>query len=89
MPGDAVLAKSDLGFQPAEPPDDVAALGALFHRLNNQLGTGLAHAELIVVKSLRESERDRADHIVEALLGAMVTAHEIHTRLTPAATTSD
>lgn len=90
MPGDAPLAISALETQPADPsPDGAAALGTLFHRLNNQLGTGLAHAELIELKSLRDAERNRAGQIVEAMLGAMITAHEIRSRLAPAAPTAD
>ena len=53
----------------------------LFHRLNNQLGIILAHAELIESKSADEQTRARARQVVTSALDAMSTAKEIR-RLT-------
>ena len=48
------------------PPlmSESADLRALFHRLNNQLGTILAHAELLESKAPSDLERKRATQIV-------------------------
>jgi hypothetical protein len=58
-----------------------AALGALFHRLNNQLGIVLAHAELLEAKALDQMHRNRASHLVSGVVDALATAREIKTRL--------
>jgi hypothetical protein len=52
-------------------------LRLLFHRLNNQLGIILAHAELLESKSLDEMNRSRAAQVVSSTLEAMGTANEI------------
>ena len=56
-------------------------LAALIHRLNNQLGAGLAHAELIEFKAVQETERTRAGQVIRALLEAMITTQEIRAQL--------
>jgi hypothetical protein len=56
-----------------EPPD----LQLLFHRLNNQLGIILAHAELLEAKTQDSAHRARATQIVSGVLEAMRTAGEI------------
>jgi hypothetical protein len=56
-----------------QPPE----LGSLFHRLNNQLGIILAHAELLEKKSVDETSRSRAGQVVSSVLEAMGTATEI------------
>ena len=56
-----------------ETPD----LRPLFHQLNNQLGTALAHAELLEVKAADETTRARASQVVTSVLEAMGTAREI------------
>ena len=53
------------------------SLRLLFHRLNNQLGIILAHAELIEAKAADEVNRARASQIVTSALEAMGTAKEI------------
>ena len=65
--------------------DHTAELGLLFHRLNNQLGIILAHAELIETKASDEMNRARAAQVVAAVLDAMATAKEIrrHTNELP------
>jgi hypothetical protein len=50
---------------------------ALLHRLNNQLGVILAHAELIEAKAADEAQRARANQVVSAALEAMAIAREL------------
>ena len=58
--------------------DESPELRLLFHRLNNQLGIILAHAELLEAKATNEEMvRSRAAQIVASTLEAMVTAKEI------------
>jgi hypothetical protein len=56
-----------------EPAD----LQLLFHRLNNQLGIILAHAELLESKAVDDTQRSRASQIVRGVLEAMRTTKEI------------
>ena len=56
-----------------QPPE----LRRLFHRLNNQLGIILAHAELMEQKSTDDTSRARATQVVSSVLDAMGTAKEI------------
>ena len=56
----------------------------LFHRLNNQLGIILAHAELLETKALDDVNRARASQVVTSVLDAMGTAREIRRRSEPA-----
>ena len=60
-------------------------LQALFHRLNNQLGIVLAHAELMEAKASDAVNRDRASQIVSGALAAMGTVREIRQRTEPLA----
>jgi hypothetical protein len=55
-------------------------LRRLFHRLNNQLGIMLAHAELLESKALDDVSRARAGQVVTSILDAMGTAREIRRR---------
>jgi hypothetical protein len=57
--------------------DEIPELRLLFHRLNNQLGVILAHAELLEAKAPDEMTRARAAQIVSGALEAMGTAQEI------------
>jgi hypothetical protein len=61
---------------------DSPELRLLFHRLNNQLGIILAHAELLEAKAPDELHRAPAALVVASALEAMGTAKEIrqHTR---------
>lgn len=61
-------------------PDLEADLRVLFHRLNNQLGIILAHAELLEVKAVDDTHRARAAQIVTSALEAMSTARDIRQR---------
>jgi hypothetical protein len=56
-------------------------LRQLFHRLNNQLGIILAHAELLESKAADDQQRARARQVVASALDAMSTAKDIR-RLT-------
>lgn len=64
--------------------DESPELRLLFHRLNNQLGIILAHAELLESKSTDDIHRARAAQVISSALEAMGTAKEIrscHIRL--------
>jgi two-component sensor histidine kinase len=58
-----------------------AELRQLFHRLNNQLGIILAHAELMEQKAPDETSRSRAAQVVSSVLDAMGTAKEIRMKV--------
>lgn len=77
-----------LAISMPEPVPAVATaeseLRLLFHRLNNQLGIVLAHAELIEAKAADEVGRARASQVVASVLEAMGTAREIRNRTEPA-----
>ena len=57
--------------------DESPELRLLFHRLNNQLGIILAHAELLEAKATDEMNRARASQVIASALDAMGTATEI------------
>ena len=57
--------------------DETPELRLLFHRLNNQLGIILAHAELLEAKVGDETSRARAAQVVASALEAMGTANEL------------
>ena len=59
------------------PMDESPELRLLFHRLNNQLGIILAHAELLEAKAPDDTQRARAAQVVASALEAMGTAKEI------------
>ena len=63
-----------------------AELRSLFHRLNNQLGIILAHAELLEAKAVDDVNRARAAQVVTSVLDAMGTAKEIRRRAEAAET---
>jgi hypothetical protein len=70
------------------PPADAAKfesdLRLLFHRLNNQLGIILAHAELLESKAADDVNRARAGQLVTSALDAMGTAKAIRQLTEPA-----
>jgi hypothetical protein len=68
--------------------DESPELRLLFHRLNNQLGIILAHAELLEAKAPDDAHRARAAQVVASALEAMGTAKEIR-RLAIAAPASE
>ena len=63
--------------------DELPELRLLFHRLNNQLGIILAHAELLESKATDDMNRARAAQVVSSTLDAMGTANEIRRVSTP------
>jgi hypothetical protein len=69
--------------------DQIADLRLLFHRLNNQLGIILSHAELLEAKCGDETSRSRAAQVVASLLDAMGTAKEIRFRVIDSAARSE
>ena len=64
----------------ADSPPLPSELGTLFHRLNNQLGIILAHAELLEAKAPDDGYRARAAQVVSSALDAMATSREIRQR---------
>lgn len=64
---------TERGSRVNEPPP----LNVLFHRLNNQLGIVLAHAELLEAKLGDELCRSRASQVISSVMGALNTAKEI------------
>jgi nitrogen-specific signal transduction histidine kinase len=64
-------------------PQSAPDLRMLFHRLNNQLGIILAHAELLEAKAPDEAARARAAQVVTSVLDAMGTAREIRRKTEP------
>jgi signal transduction histidine kinase len=56
-------------------------LSELFHRLNNELGVILSHAELLEAKCEQDKNRSRAAQVVGAALEAMGTAREIRAQV--------
>jgi hypothetical protein len=68
----------------ASLPKAESDLRLLFHRLNNQLGIILAHAELLEAKAGDETGRARAAQVVSSVLEAMGTAREIRSKTEPA-----
>jgi hypothetical protein len=59
------------------PMEEGPELRLLFHRLNNQLGIILSHAELLEAKAPDDMNRARASQVVASTLDAMRTANEI------------
>jgi hypothetical protein len=57
--------------------DESPELRLLFHRLNNQLGIVLAHAELLEAKAPDAMYRARSAQVVTSALDAMATVKEI------------
>ncbi len=60
-----------------DPPD----LRLLFHRLNNQLGIILSHAELLESKATDATTQARAAQVVTSALEAMGTVRDIRNQL--------
>lgn len=59
----------------------IADLKLLFHKLNNQLGIILSHAELLEAKSPDLMNRARASQVVASVLDAMGTTKELRGRM--------
>ena len=65
------------GPRPSAAPEPASELRLAFHRLNNQLGIILAHAELLEAKAMDDLNRARASQVVASALDAMGTAKAI------------
>ena len=65
---------------PVPAPSPEQDLREMFHRLNNQLGIILAHAELLEAKAGDVASRARAAQVVTSTLDAMGTAKELRGR---------
>ncbi len=61
--------------------NNYADLSALFHRLNNELGIILSHAELLEAKCDQDKNRSRAAQVVAAALEAMGTVRQIRAQV--------
>jgi hypothetical protein len=72
------------GLQARGPMDEAPELQTLFHRLNNQLGIILAHAELLESRAVDDMQRARAGQVVSSALEAMGTAKQIRHLALPA-----
>ena len=57
---------------------------ALLHRLNNQLGVILAHAELLETKAQDDAQKARASQVVNAALQAMAVSRELREKVSDA-----
>jgi hypothetical protein len=68
----------------ASSSQTAADMRVLFHRLNNQLGIILAHAELMEAKASDDAARARAAQVVSSVLDAMGTVREIRSKTEPA-----
>lgn len=69
-------------YLPTDPfqMDQPADFGALFHRLNNQLGIILANAELLEAKLKDDASCSRAAQIVTSAVEAISVAKHIRER---------
>ena len=67
--------------------DELPDLRLLFHRLNNQLGIILAHAELLESKAPDDTNRARAAQVVSSALEAMGTVKQIRRIANPSVET--
>jgi len=72
---------SEVPFRGKDEALDAVDLQSLFHRLNNQLGIILAHAELLEAKAPDDLHRSRAVQVVEAALASMSLARAIRQRV--------
>ena len=61
--------------------DEQPDLRLLFHRLNNQLGIILAHAELLESKATDPMSRARSAQVVSSALEAMGTVRDIRNQI--------
>jgi hypothetical protein len=68
------------------PMEESSELRVLFHRLNNQLGIIIAHAELLESKATDDMNRARAAQVVASALEALGTAIKIRRLATMAVT---
>lgn len=67
-------------------PRSLTEMSRLFHKLNNQLGIVLAHAEMLEEKVTDPTHREHAARVVSSVLSALETSREIR-RLSDTANT--
>ena len=66
------------GVRPAAFPESHGdELPFLFHQLNNQLGIILACAELLALKAVDDTSRERSAEVVAKVLDALGTTKQI------------
>ena len=79
-----MVMRSQIPFPHSHPDplqmDQPTDLGALFHRLNNQLGVILANAELLEARSTDDATSSRASQIVTSAVEAISAARHIRAR---------
>jgi hypothetical protein len=83
LPSSAHGPEAEADGPEADESQQAQELQALFHRLNNQLGIVLAHAEWLEAKASDAVNRDRATQTVSGALAAMGTVREIRQRTEP------
>jgi hypothetical protein len=85
------LTSAESGREVGERRDvaDTTELRLLFHRLNNQMGIILAHAELLESKVTDAPSRARASQVVASALEAMGTINDLRQHLSPPSTSPD
>jgi hypothetical protein len=74
------MRESSAGAEPDAAASESPQLRLLFHRLSNELGVILAHAELLEAKALDAHSRARASQVVASTLSAMSTVREVRER---------
>ncbi len=79
------MASSSIDVRERGDVVDTPELRLLFHRLNNQLGIILAHAELLESKVSDAPSRARASQVVASALEAMGTIRDLRHHLVPPA----
>ncbi len=77
----ALLRMSETPFPGDDKALEAVDLQSLFHRLNNQLGIILAHAELLEAKAPDDLHRGRAVQVVDAALESMSLVRAIRQRV--------
>ena len=65
------------GDRPVSEPRASAEMSRLFHKLNNQLGIVLAHAEMLEEKAVDEPQRQHAARVIASVLDALATSRDI------------
>lgn len=71
------LTSSLLDSGAMDAPGVSPEMSRLFHKLNNQLGIVLAHAELLEERAVNDVHRAHAAQVVSSVLDALNTSREI------------
>jgi hypothetical protein len=78
---DALLRMAETRQGTPDPSFEGVEIRTLFHRLNNQLGVVLAHAELLEAKASDPTQRKHSAQVVAATLHATSLARALRSRL--------